>query len=235
MEGVPETTERSTGTSRPPERLGPSGVVAVIATPLFLAGNSLILLLIPWMADLQYALPGFPDDPLGLTPGERLALAREGIRSIWPVGPGTELLVQARLPTGQPAFGPDEVLHMDDVRAVVRGALVLWLVSLAALVACLSLLRNRVGVVRLVLRRGAVATVVLLAVVGLFAAVSFDTFFRGFHEALFEPGSWQFPADSTLLALYPTRFWTVATGLLVGLTLLQAAILWLVPSRAEPE
>lgn len=227
--------EGEDGATTREERIGLPGVVAVAAIPLVLAGNSLVLLLVPWLADLQYALPGFPEDPLGLTPGERLDLAREGIRSIWPIGPGTELLVQAELPTGRPAFTPDEVTHMDDVRTVVRGALVIWLVGVVAMIASLALLRDRVGAIRTALRRGAVATVVLLAVVGLFALASFDTFFRSFHEALFEPGSWQFPADSTLLALYPTRFWTVATGLLVALALLQAAILWLLPSPAEAE
>lgn len=198
----------------------------MVALPFVLAGNALILLLVPWLADLQYALPGFPDDPLGLSAGERLELAREGIRSIWPVGPGTGLLVEARLPSGVRAFEPEEVRHMEDVRSVVRGALALWLISVVALAGSLAWLKRRhlPGTVQLVVRRGALATVVALLAVGLFALVAFDTFFRSFHELLFEPGSWQFPADSTLLALYPTRFWVVATGLLVGLTLIQAAI-----------
>ena len=231
-----ETTERGGGTSKTPNRLGPWGIAAVVAIPLVLAGNSLILLLIPWLADFQYALPGFPDDPLGLNPDERLALAREGIRSIWPVGPGTSLLAEATLPGGSPAFGADEVRHMEDVRAVVRGALVLWLVAVLVAVPSLFLLRGRgAGTIPVVLKRGAVATVAAVIVVGLFAVLSFDTFFRTFHDLLFESGSWQFPADSTLLALYPTRFWTVATALLVGLTLIQATILALVPGRANPD
>ncbi|MFM9149434.1 MAG: DUF1461 domain-containing protein [Solirubrobacterales bacterium] len=236
MEGEMKKTERRGGASKTPDRLGPLGVVAVVAIPLVLAGNSLILLLIPWLADLQYALPGFPDDPLGLTPDQRLVLAREGIRSIWPVGSGTTLLVEATLPGGSPAFGSDEVRHMEDVRAVVRGALVLWLVAVLAVVPSLLVLRGRgAGTIPVVLKRGAVATVAAVIVVGLFAALSFDTFFQTFHDLLFEPGSWQFPADSTLLALYPTRFWTVATALLVGLTLIQAAILALVPGRTDPD
>lgn len=229
-------TERGGGTPRTPDRLGPWGVAAVVAIPLVLAGNSLILLLIPWLADFQYALPGFPDDPLGLNPDERLALAREGIRSIWPVGPGTSLLAEATLPGGSPAFGSDEIRHMDDVRAVVRGALVLWLVAVLVAVPSLFLLRGRgAGTIRVVSRRGAIATVAAVALVGLFAVLSFDTFFRTFHDLLFEPGSWEFPADSTLLALYPTRFWAVATALLVGLTLAQAAILTFLPGRADPD
>ena len=231
-----ETSERGVGIPKTPDRLGPLGVVSVVAIPLVLVGNSLILLLIPWLADLQHALPGFPDDPLGLTPDQRLALAREGIRSIWPVGPGTTLLVEATLPGGAPAFGPDEVRHMEDVRAVVRGALFLWLIAVLVAIPSLLILRSRgAEKIPVVLKRGAVATVVAVIVVGLFAALSFDTFFRTFHDLLFESGSWQFPTDSTLLALYPTRFWTVATALLVGLTLIQAAILALVPSRADPD
>lgn len=229
--------ERGQGTSRAQhlsDDLGLAGVVGIVALPFVLAGNSLILLLVPWLPDFQYALPGFPDDPLGLSPTERLELAREGIRSIWPVGSGTALLVESRLPGGATAFGPDEVRHMEDVRSVVSGALILWFLGVVALVGSLAWLRRRgrPGSVRLVFRRGAVATVAALLVVGLFALVSFDTFFRSFHELLFEPGSWQFSADSTLLALYPTRFWAVATGLLVGLTLIQAGLARLLPGRA---
>lgn len=208
--------------------------MAACALPFVLAGNSLILLLIPWLADLQYALPGFPDDPLGLSPGERLELAREGIRSIWPIGPGSELLVQARLPWGEPAFGAGEVTHMEDVQGVVRGALLLWLVAVVVLAGSLARLHSRGGsdAVRLVLREGAVATVIALVAIGFFALVSFDTFFRSFHEILFEPGSWEFAADSTLISLYPSRFWATATALLVVLTLAQAALARFLPRKA---
>lgn len=234
MEG--QDRQRGAGRRRS-GRPGPAGVVAVCALPLVLAGNSLILLLVPWLADFQYALPGFPDDPLGLSPGERLDLAREGIRSIWPVGPGTELLTDARLPSGAPAFEPGEVTHMEDVRSVVRGALLLWLVALMALVGSLARLdsnRGRDGV-RRALRSGAVATVGALAVIGLFALVSFDTFFRGFHGVFFEPGSWEFPADSTLISLYPSRFWATATALLVGLTVIQAGLARFLPARPQAD
>lgn len=230
MEGQAE--ESDAGRSGP-GRPGPAGVAAVVALPLVLAGNSLILLLVPWLADLQYALPGFPDDPLGLSPGERLELAREGIRSIWPVGPGSELLVQARLPWGEPAFTAGEVTHMEDVRGVVRGALLLWLVAVVVLAGSVARLRSRGGsdAVRRALRGGAVATVVALLAVGFFALVSFDTFFRSFHELLFEPGSWEFAADSTLISLYPSRFWATATALLVVLTLAQAALARFLPGK----
>ena len=220
-----------------PRRFGPAGIAAVVALPVVLAGNSLLVLLVPWLADLQYALPGFPDDPLGLSAAERIELAREGIRSIWPVGPGTELLVEARLPSGAAAFGPDEVAHMEDVRAVVRGALALWLVAVAVLVGSLARLRSREGrdAVWRAVRSGAVATVAALAVIGLFALISFDTFFRSFHELLFEPGSWEFPADSTLIALYPSRFWATATALLVALTVIQAGLAGFVPKPPEAD
>ncbi len=218
-------------------RIGPAGIAAVVALPIVLAGNSLIVLLLPWLADFQYALPGFPDDPIGLAPGERIDLAREGIRSIWPVGPGSEILVEARLPGGGAAFGSDEVVHMEDVRVVVQGALALWLAGLVVLVASLTWVRTREGsdAVGRALRGGAVATVVALGMVGLLALISFDTFFRGFHDLLFEPGSWEFPADSTLIALYPSRFWATATGLLVGLTLIQAGLARLLPGRLRPD
>lgn len=193
--------------------------------PLVIVGNSLILLLVPWQADLQYALPGFPDPPPGLSPGERSGLARDGIVSIWPIGPGDRLLGEARLDSGAPAFGPDEIAHMADVRRVVTAALVVWLLAYIALV---TLLRGRDPAESTrSLKIGAWSTVAAFALVGLGSALSFDAFFTSFHEVLFEDGTWTFPLDSTLIGLYPERFWVTATAGLVLLSMIQALmIIW---------
>ena len=206
-------------------RPGGAGVVIAVTIPLVLLGNALLVLLVPWHADLQYAVPGFPGPPSGITEAERPALARDGIVSIWPVGPGESVLEEARLESGRNAFEADEVSHMADVRAVVRAALIVWLVSVIILIAMLVTgPRQRLaGAVR----AGALATLASFVVIGLISVLSFDQLFTSFHEVLFEDGTWTFPLDSTLIGLYPERFWVTATGALVGLAALQAvALLW---------
>ncbi len=200
-----------------------------VAVPLVILGNALIVLLIPWFANFQYALPGFPDDPFGLSGSDRSALGATGIRSIWPVGPGIELLVDARLPDGSAAFGPVEIRHMDDVRGLVQACFLLWIVSLAAGGASLFRLRQtgRAEAIGRGLWLGATITICAMAVIGIAMLVAFEPVFDGFHEIFFEPGTWQFGDEETLRRLYPDAFWGIASGLLAALALGQAVLLWL--------
>ena len=209
--------------------VGPLIAVIAAAVPLVILGNALIVLLIPWFADLQYALPGFPDDPFGLAGGDRASLGATGIRSIWPIGPGTDVLVDARLPDGSMAFGPVEIRHMGDVRGLVQGCFALWLISLAVGAVAASRLRRagRSDAVRRGLRLGSAITIGAMALIGVAMLVSFDAIFDGFHEIFFEPGTWTFGDDETLRRLYPDAFWAIASGLLAGLALTQAMLLFL--------
>jgi integral membrane protein (TIGR01906 family) len=218
----------------------PAGLlIAVIAAavPLVILGNALIVLLVPWFAHLQYALPGFPDDPFGLAGADRASLGATGIRSIWPVGPGPELLVDARLPDGSEAFGPVEIRHMDDVRGLVRACFVLWLVAIAAGAASAFRLNGtgRSDAIRRGLRMGSTLTIGAMLVIGVAMLVNFEAIFDGFHEIFFEPGTWTFGDDETLRRLYPDEFWGIAAGLLAVLALAQALLLRWRFSRAAEE
>ena len=66
-----------------------------------------------------------------------------------------------------------------------------------------------------------------MALIGVAMLVSFDAIFDGFHEIFFEPGTWTFGDDETLRRLYPDAFWAIASGLLAGLALTQAMLLFL--------
>ena len=205
----------------------PLGIIVTVLVPAVLLGNALLLMLVPWMADVQYAIPGFPDDPLGLTGDDRSDLAETGIRSIWPVGEGTALLEQANLPDGEPAFQSKEIIHMEDVSRLVRTALLAWLVALAAgAAACFALVRSA-GRDRLVvaLGRGARMTLILMAAAGVFMLVAFEFFFDGFHAIFFEGDSWRFADYYTLRRIYPDAFWGIASAFFAILTLAQALVL----------
>lgn len=194
--------------------------------PILFVGNALLVLTLPWLPAFQYGLPGFPEDPLGLSTAERIELANTGVRSIWPLGPGPELLDAARLPDGQPAFTAAEVTHMEDVRAVIRGTLIAWLLALGAIVTGVAILRpgERRERLRRALFAGGLLTGCLVGVVALVGLVSFDFFFETFHSVLFERGTWQFPNDSTLISLYPERFWMTAALIGVLLVLVQTIV-----------
>lgn len=207
----------------------------VVAVPVALVGNSVWLLLGPWLVDAQYALPGFPVDPDGLQGSARAELAKTGVESVRPAGAGVELLREARLPDGAPAFDAREVSHMAEVRAVMRGLLVAWLAAVAALaVSCLALRRaGEWTAATRALRRGALLTLAAIALTGLVMAVSFETFFDAFHALFFEGDTWRFSNQDTLRQLYPDAFWAIAATTAALLITLQAAALAYFTGRAR--
>jgi integral membrane protein (TIGR01906 family) len=198
-----------------------------VSVPLVVLGNALLVLLLPWFAHLQYALPGFPEDPFGLAGGDRAGLGALGIRSIWPVGPGPDLLLDARLPDGALAFNAGEVRHMADVRDLVRVFFAIWLAALALSAASAwGLARlSRARDIRRALGAGAMVTIVVLALVALAMAVDFEAIFDGFHRIFFADGTWTFSDEETLRRLYPDAFWGIASGLFAGLAIAQAVLL----------
>ena len=225
-------------TSEPIERTRTTVLPLLVAAalPAVLIGNALLVLLHPWLIDAQYALPGFPDDGLGLADGERRDLAHAGVRAIavWD-GPGIERLRDARLPGGTPAFGGREIGHMEDVRSVVTGFAWAWLVGLAALGASAFAL-VRAGEQRALargLRWGAKLTLAAFAGLALVMLVDFDAFFEGFHGIFFSGDSWRFADDDTLLGLYPDTFWVLAAGATAALVVGQALAALLVAKRVN--
>ncbi len=205
---------------------GVGSIALAGSIPLVLLGNALILMLIPWMADVQYALPGFPDDTLGLAGGDRAGLAHTGIRSIWPVGEGTALLDAARLPDGSMAFQAKETRHMADVRELVQAATAFWLAALFVGGASAFILRRIApGRIRPALGLGARLTLVLMLAVAILMAIGFETFFDGFHSIFFEGDSWRFKDYFTLRRIYPDEFWGIAAAFFAILTLAQALLL----------
>lgn len=192
-------------------------------------GNALLVILAldGWFIDLVYALPGFPSPDIALSDEERRRLAADGMAAIRPIGPGVELLREARLSGGGAAFTSREVLHMQDVREVVTGFAIAWLVGLVALVGA-WVYRERLGGgdgVRFALRAGAVALAAVIAVAGLALLIAFEPIFEGFHAIFFAGDSWRFRSDDTLLQLYPEMFWGAAGTILVLLVIIQCLLL----------
>jgi len=65
-------------------------------------------------------------------------------------------------------------------------------------------------------------------VLGLFAAVGFQTFFTLFHRVFFEGDSWLFNYTDSLIQFYPLPFWFETSLALIGLTVFEAMVVgWL--------
>jgi integral membrane protein (TIGR01906 family) len=218
-------------------RVGSTAVLAALV-PLVLALNGVRVVARDWFPPFEYGRSGFPADPYGMVRDERTRLARLGLHSIQPGGRGIGLLREARLADGRPAFRERELRHMSDVRRILRVALWLHLVGLAAFAVALaatSRARDPAlrGLVPRALRAGSVLTLALAAAIALLVLVNDNIFLTGFHSIFFDSDSWRFRETDTLRRLYPDRFWS-DTAILLGLgasaqagVLAVAATVWL--------
>jgi len=112
-----------------------------------------------------------------------------------------------------PLFTEDEYSHMADVRRVFDGAKILIPAGLFVMAIRLQRARSRSAAAMFrLMREGAIAAGVAVAVVGVIAAVAFDAAFLLFHRVFFPQGNFLFdPATSNLLRLYPDWYWQGVT------------------------
>ena len=128
-------------------------------------------------------------------------------------------------------FNQREIHHMRDVKGLVR---VVYLVAILAGLYLLAIVVSgyclqRSGftphLARLFLR-GGILTLVLVAAVGLFALVGFDSLFLLFHQVSFANDLWQLdPRSDYLLIMFPLGFWFDATMRVALTTIAAAAVL----------
>lgn len=208
-------------------------LLIVVATPAVLVGNALWVLANPAFVRAQYSLTAAPAEVQGL--GERAArdLGVDGVRAIHPLGEGVGLLERARLDDGREAFTAAEVEHMRDVREVTTATFWVWGIALFAGLAAAVGLRRAVGAraIARALAGGARFTLIAALALGLAMALSFDAAFAAFHGVFFTGDSWRFPADSTLLKLYPEYFWGLAAAAAAAVITLQAVAVELLTRR----
>jgi integral membrane protein (TIGR01906 family) len=207
-------------------------IAVTLAVPAILVVNGIRLVTNERYVEAVYDHGGVPDDRYGLPADERERLALVGLRSIQPsTAEGVDLLREARLPNGEPAFNAREVTHMEDVRTAVARAYrfqVIAAVAIGVLALLLGLLTSMRSLVPVALARGAVLTGALAVVVALVAATSYSSFEEPFHWLFFEGETWRFEETDTLRRLYPDRFW-LDTAVVIGvLAVLQAAVVFFV-------
>jgi integral membrane protein (TIGR01906 family) len=118
-------------------------------------------------------------------------------------------------------FTPEEVSHLRDVRQVLSGVRTAAGASALVLAVWLgwSLARARRRAVWSAIQAGGWTILVLVGALAVFALIGFDAAFSALHGVFFAPGTWQFPADSLLIQLFPERFWMAMGTILFALVL----------------
>ena len=144
----------------------------------------------------------------------------------------------------QNLYNEREVLHMRDVKALVRGVYrvseITGLYLLAVVVGGFALWgRGFTPSSMRLIAWGGWATIALLILVGLAMTVGFDRLFLAFHLISFANDLWQLdPSRDYLIAMFPEMFFFSATILIVMSVALLAASLvvisWILRKRLRP-
>ncbi|GAB3180915.1 hypothetical protein GCM10027060_11010 [Nesterenkonia halophila] len=204
-------------------------VLLAIFVPLLVLAAAVRLVASPLFVWLEYRLPHFPADELGFGTDDRTLYGSYGVDYLFN-GADSRYLSELAV-EGGPLFTEAEVGHMADVKRVMLiGMAVAAVLLIVTLIFVLLLRRWRPGAVARGFFSAAWVALVLVAALVTLAVLGWQDFFSGVHGVLFAEGSWQFPADSTLIRLYPGQFWMDAAigvgGLMVLIALLLLIITW---------
>ncbi len=217
-------------------------VILIALIPFILTLTNVRLLLTPYFPRLEYRLPGFPDDPYGLTLVDRLKyteLSRQYLLN----DAGLDFVRDIRFPPGVTAppdscpyyldgdcnrfYNDRELKHMVDVKVVVRWALNVWVIGgvLALVAAGLLYSAGEKAALRAGLLGGAGLTLAVLLSIVTYLLLDFGSFFTRFHKVFFEGASWIFLWSDSFIRLFPLRFWQDAFTFIGVATIVEALLI----------
>jgi integral membrane protein (TIGR01906 family) len=198
----------------------------VLAVPITLLAANLRIVTSQWFVHWEYNKAGFPADPYSLSVSERAHLAEVCVDYLATNAP-IALLEDLRLPDGAPAFNARELRHMVDVQAAYQKLLAAGIVGAIVLCSGIAVFLIKGPPYRrfsAALANGALLTLGLLGVVGLYMVLGWQSFFTFFHRIFFEGETWLFPYSDTLIRLFPMRFWIDVAVVIVGLLAAEAVV-----------
>ena len=127
-------------------------------------------------------------------------------------------------------FTEREVLHMADVKGLVRGVGLFQMVSIFTMFgAALSLIllaprRTALSAIGTGLFGGSMLTFGIMIALGLGSLAGFERLFEQFHFISFSNDLWRLSSRDYLILIFPEEFYRDATLIIAGLTLGQAAL-----------
>lgn len=202
-------------------------IVLTLAVPVLLVLVVVRLMISPTYLSLEYYKPDFPPDDYGFTLADRLHYGPFALNYLIN-NANISYLRDLTFPDGRPFYNGRELQHMIDVQRVTQIAFtVLFVVAVFVALIGFVLSRSREG--RAALRRGlfsgGLLTLTLIAGLGIFVLVNWETFFTQFHELFFANGTWTFEYSDSLIRLYPVRFWQDTALTIGGLTAFGALLI----------
>ena len=200
--------------------------IVALFIPLALIMLGVRILMTPIFLEMEYRMPGFPEDQYGFGLQDRLQWSKPSVEYLVN-GEGIGFLAALKFEDGKPIYSERELSHMADVKGVVQMILKAWYIDLLGL-GLLGLLAKKSGWLKDYLlgwKMGGFLTVGLLVLLGIFASTSFWQFFAWFHSLFFSGNTWLFEFSDTLIRLFPIRFWEDAVAYIGGFSIIIGLLL----------
>ncbi len=209
-----------------------TSVAVIILVPVFLLMSSIRVLISPNYPLVEYQMPGFPADPFGFEPDERLEFAQVSVEYLLNNEP-ISFLGNLKMADGSPLFNDRELSHMLDVKILVQGMLRAWWIILGGLLLIgFFAWRSRwLGTFFQQVMWGGWATVGLVEFLVLSTFLDFSALFTGFHRIFFTGDTWLFYTSDALIRLFPERFWADAF-IYIGVITIAGALIAIFGGRA---
>jgi len=208
------------------------GWCVTILVPLIIIMTSVRLLISPTFAQVEYRMPGFPEDPFGFTFEDRLKWSQPSIKYLVN-NRDISYLESLQFESGEQIYNERELGHMQDVKRVVTGMRIA-LVSALVILVVINLVAVKGLKTKSILyayRRGAWGVSGIILAILIFVALNFHKLFSWFHQLFFEGGTWLFYMSDTLIRLFPMRFWQDAFIFVGVLSLISGIIIIILCNR----
>lgn len=183
-------------------------IAIAILTPLVVILTIVRLMMTPVFPDVEYRMPGFPNDPYGFTQSERLKWSKISMNYLLS-NDKISFFDQFSLVDGSPLYNDRELSHMEDVKHLVSKGRVFWLAILVVFtgLSLFAYLKHFEKDWFRGLRAGSYAVFGIIAMILLSTIINFDELFTQFHHLFFTGDSWIFYYSDTFIRLFPIRFW----------------------------
>ncbi|MCX6064395.1 MAG: TIGR01906 family membrane protein [Chloroflexi bacterium] len=201
-------------------------ILVTLLIPLAIIMLGVRLLMTPFFLDVEYRMPGFPEDAFGFQLKDRLQWSKPSVEYLVN-GAEINFLADLKFDNGISIYNERELSHMHDVKDVVQTLLKVWYVDLVVLglLGLWAWRGNWLSDFLLGMKRGGFLTIGLLVAMAAFAATSFWQFFTWFHSLFFSGDTWLFEFSDTLIRLFPIRFWEDAVAYIGGFSIIVGLIL----------
>jgi len=200
-------------------------LLVMITLPLLIIITSIRLILTPLFLEVEYRLPGFPQDLYGFNLEDRLHwsdISRQYLLNFRDI----DFLGSRNLDNGQSLFNERELGHMEDVKILTRSVLIVWYFLIILTVIIFLWVWKNGGLIEFwdSVSSGGWIALGLVGTITIGVMLNFNALFTFFHQIFFEGDSWLFSYSDSLIRLFPLRFWQDVFIAIGGLSIIISSV-----------